>query len=317
MQNSEQPPSDIRVKRKETIKWGKVFSILGLIITPVSILLAYIEVLVPSAWISWVRGTGVIILLIAFTWLLRVLFIRPYEWLHNWLNHFVPWFVVLGLILSLAIYLAVQPSQKVITIPLMRGNGAIYDSWDYQPQLNHYISASGEPNNQMWVIDQEGVAKFSYRINSDVQQNDPNASSGGYMSFYATPCDRLTYREVSFDSKATAISGQTTNSQFDVGVRLVVDDPNSTGSNREIVIYEVPSLKAYYRGQRQLDNNWQTFTLDLNNFTQKVVGRLPPPPGVDGNSINKIVFFISNDIVKNSPEGTLWFRDIKFKSGQR
>ena len=312
MQGSEQTPlEEDPINKKDHHWWKKLLIILLAAFGVAAFVLTLFDSVVQLArlqdWISLIRvGIGIVVVPSILCLHKPEIFIVFYNRLHGLMSHLVPWLVVFGLVLSIIIYIAVRPSQKTTTIPLLKRQGATYNSWDHYPQLTQYITAFGEPGDSMWVVDEEGAAHFSYQINPNIQQNDPNASSGGYMAFYETPCDRLSYHEVSFDGRAIVPKGSP-----DVGIRLTVDDPTQ-GFDREVAIYEIPSLKAYYKGQRQLDKSWQTFTFDLNNFERKL--RSSPRPGVDVNFINKIVFFVNNEMVGNCPEGTLWFRNLRFRS---
>lgn len=230
---------------------------------------------------------------------------RPRRKLQETFRKLMPWLIPVNLILSLLILLLVQPLHKTLEIEIDKTRGAIFNSWANQPEQPKQIWAWGNHGDLMWVIDDQGAARFSYEIDSTVTNPDPNASSGGYVTFYNKPCDRLVYREVSFKCRATNFRGMP-----DIGIRLAVDDPKAT-QDRERVTYELPSLNTYLKGKKNIIDFWQTFTIDIGDFVMKRV-EPPLPRGVDENTINKIVFFVNSEIVENCPEGTLWLRDIIF-----
>ncbi|HKQ09113.1 MAG TPA: hypothetical protein VJ464_28580 [Blastocatellia bacterium] len=266
-----------------------------------------------------------------------------YKKIHTWFDNLRPLFVVIGLGLIILIYFnvrqslhqidgisendhkklediynlgqqiheAVQPSEKISRILFNKAPGGLYNSWDNNSLLQHYIQVEGEIGTSMWVYDPDGAAHFSYHVNKGIRQNDANASSGGYLTFYSSPCDRLTYHEFSFACKAEVAKGEC---YPDVGIRLAVDDPrNPYIPNRERVTYEISSLNEYYKGKLHIDENWHTFTVNLGDFQQM---RYQFVEGLDGNALNKIVFFVSNNQVIKCPKGKLWFRDVKFSSGK-
>lgn len=289
---------------------NKKIAIFGLVVGLITTLLSFFE-LASSVNAILIRGMGVVTVLGTLFWLFRKSLPSLYLWLYRRLDHMQPWFVFLILIIGIFIYQNIKPSTQITHIPFNRGNGAIFNSWQHQSHQNKHVIAFGnkKPLDLMWVIDEYGTAHFSYETDLMVLPNDSLASSGGYLTFYRKPCDRLLYREISFDCRATNVIGMA-----DVGIRLAVDNPNATG-DRERVTYEIPSLKSYYNGKRSVDGNWQNFSIGIGDFTQTRV-ETPLPQGVDENTINKVVFFVNLNIIKNCPKATLWFRDITFKSEQ-
>lgn len=315
---------------------GSKITIFSLISTLGGFVLAIIAVLlIPSLSLWTVIVVALIVAIIIFAPLYlfgkRKFLVEPYKTAHSSFSHLTTWFVALELVLlgiltylawqqqhhyktlddlyklSERIYSTVQPPRKVCLIRFDNARGAIFNSWDHQPQQTRHIYAFGDPQKLLWLIDQESAGHFAYKVDNNVKSNSPKASSGGYIVFYENPCDRLAFREISFASRATGATGPP-----DVGIRLAVDDPKASG-DRERVTYELPSLKEYYKGKQRLDETWQTFTVDIGDF-QQTRFESPFPPGIDANSINKIVFFVNDDIGKSCPESTLWFRDIKFSS---
>ena len=223
-------------------------------------------------------------------------------------SRLVPWLVSINLILSIILLLIVQPKQQTAEIKIEREQAALFNSWEYISEQLKQISVWGEyKGDLLFALNKEQRAGyFTYEIDTTVKNPDKYASSGGYVTFYNKICDRLIYREVSFQCKGTNFEGRP-----DIGIRLTVDDPNATPQNKERVTYELSSLNAYLKGKKSINQFWQTFTIDIGDFDMKRA-ELPLPRGIDKNTINKIVFFVNSETVVNCQEGTLWFRDIIF-----
>jgi len=197
----------------------------------------------------------------------------------------------------------IWPRPSRVELRFDRAKGAVYNSWgDEKAQHTRHIVAWGTAKGLLdWPISDEGLtACFHYR-------SDPNtpatkdASSGGYLTFYDTPCDRLRYRTLRLQCRATDVEGQA-----DLGVRLVIDDPHLAG-NRELVVYELPSLKSF----AVIDSTWRSIRIPISEFQQRHY-RPPLPSGLDANTINKIVFFIDNRMVGECCRGTMWISEITF-----
>jgi len=77
------------------------------------------------------------------------------------------------------------------------------------------------------------------------------------------------------------------------------------------VTYVIPSVHQYHQGKLAIDDDWQEFSIGLQDFKQTPFPA-PLPEGFNKNAINKIVFFVTYENVKNCPQGTLWFRDLTF-----
>lgn len=220
-----------------------------------------------------------------------------------------PWtsFPILGVCLLL--WLQIKPPQA-------RGHGsdkvsfhdaALFNSWDDQPSQSRYIYAFGSPTLLMWLIDDEGAGRFSYVVDRSVTHGDRGISSGGYLTFYDAPCDRLSHKRFTFSCKASDFDGTP-----DIGIRLCVDEPTAIGRRRERVAYEISSLAKLLDGRQRLSRSWQHFEVDIGEFRQVRVD-LPLPEEIDANTINKVVFFIDPVIAKKCNKATLWFRDIEFQ----
>ena len=149
---------------------------------------------------------------------------------------------------------------------------------------------------------------------------------GGILLFYDQPIDRLRYRWLSFEARATHLEDDTRPAcedgsvgaglgTTDIGLRLVVDDSKSSNPigagtiDRELAIYEIKSLASTSNGP--LARSWKEFRVRLADIEMK----RPPlrfPAGLDKNTINKLVFYIDGGIAQRCPKAKIWIRDIRF-----
>ncbi|MBZ5565410.1 MAG: serine/threonine protein kinase [Acidobacteriia bacterium] len=201
-----------------------------------------------------------------------------------------------------------NPSKAPIHVTFDVDNGAIFSSLAQNPKLKNALMAWGpKPGDIVWNIDAQGEASFSYGALLSDLKDHPEASSGGFMTFYGTPCDRLAYHAIKFSCRAT---GTAPGGKPDFGVRLAADDPQAAGE-KERVTYAIPSVQQYLQGKRAIDADWQQVSIALQDIKGgEVVG--PIRQGFNKNAINKIVFFVTYENVKNCPQGTLSFRDLTF-----
>jgi hypothetical protein len=194
-----------------------------------------------------------------------------------------------------------------VSMSNIQSAGGLFNSWTDLEAREGYVHAftSGDQGDT-WLVDQstESVG-FSFVVHTD-QRRRQLESSGGYIRFYDQPVSRLIYRYLSFSSRVSDPVGIP-----DLGVRLVNDDPHSQSRDKEVVTYEIPSLRSV--GKPLLNQSWQRYELYLWQFVP-VPPRAPVPNSVDRNLINKIVFFISSDMGDKFSKGTLWFRDIRLTS---
>jgi hypothetical protein len=287
----------------EAGKARRWISIIGFVLA-ISAYLGRVGALLPDPWKSRVNWSA---LALAFVFLLPLLplLITVLKRLHMFLNTVESWLVLAVVVLSMVILRLVLPPSPPLHLPFDAGKGALFNSTDSHPELKQHIWVWGEsPGVLMWVIDSQRAAHFGY--NSIPAQRDTNASSGGYFTFYGKPCDRKAFHQITFKCRALSPCAIP-----DVGIRLAVDNPSATG-DRELVTYEVPSLSRYYEGKKRINGHWQSFTVDLGDFTQTRL-LLPIPQGLDEDTINKIVFFVSDAIVRTCAQGELWFRDVTFE----
>ena len=204
-----------------------------------------------------------------------------------------------------------QPTKLPVRVELYVGSGAIFNLLASQPRLENALKAWGkQPGDLMWALEEDGELHFSYKSDLNLLAKTTAAVSGGYLTFYHTPCDRLAYRQVRFACKVT---GTKPGSRPNFRVRLAVDDPNAIGE-RERVAYEAPSVSEYYKGTRTLGATWQEIAIELKDYKQLPLGA-PLPVDFDRNTINKIVFFVNKEDVASCPEGTLSFREVAFIPG--
>jgi len=202
----------------------------------------------------------------------------------------------------------VSPTKPPVHVAFDAQGGAIFNSLAQNPKLKSALTAWGtKPGDLMWTVSERGEASFSYGARLSVLANYSEASSGGFMTFYRTPCDRMAYRTIKFACRATGTTG---GGKPDFGIRLAADDPQATGE-KERVTYVIPSVHQYLQGKRAIGDDWQEFSIALQDFKPTPLPA-PLPQGFNQNAINKIVFFVTYEHVKNCPQGTLWFRDLTF-----
>jgi hypothetical protein len=207
----------------------------------------------------------------------------------------------------------VTDGSPPITISMnsIQSAGGLFNSWSILNAREGYVHAftSGDQGDT-WLIDQiSQSAGFSFRTHPGQTRRDLD-SSGGYIRFYDRPVSRLVYRYLSFSSRV-ADPDPNPKATPDLGVRLAIDDPHSPAQDKEIVTYQVTSLSSL--GKPLLKQSWQRYEIYVWQL-DPVTPRAPIQSGVDRNLINKIVFFISNDVADHFSKGTLWFRDIQLSA---
>lgn len=170
------------------------------------------------------------------------------------------------------------------------------------------IAITPEPWEWPEVLPQEPVIAFSYREVVGRQRNE-DESGGAHLRFYDDPVAIS-----DFDSLSFAISGEKGDDgrEVDVAVRLVVDDPTLPPGDREVVVREAPSLQEL---GHFLTDHWQRIAIDLGEFAGDPF--LQAPDWVDPDKINKIAFFVNNDMLDRSPSGTVRMKDISFTRRSR
>jgi hypothetical protein len=202
-----------------------------------------------------------------------------------------PWLVFVVLIQTAVILILVWPVSHTSSLIFDDGTSAVYNSYLHERKHSRFLQAVGADKSMAWNISDKGrTGYFSYHTNAN-ESPDAISSSGGYISFYRNPCDRLTYRSIRFRCKAEKAVGIA-----DMGVRLVVDDPKGAAGSRELIVYKIDSLTKYGK----LSEKWATFDIPIGDFTQEEY-RPPFPRGLDENTINKVVFFITHEMAAKCP----------------
>lgn len=187
-------------------------------------------------------------------------------------------------------------------------SGGIFNSANSQRAHKDAVLAWGQkPGDPSWVIVGNTEIRFSYKGDLAVYERYPEATSGGFFTFYTQPVDRTLYSHLKFSCKVTDAAAD---ANPDFGMRVALDDPKAAGE-REKVVYELPSIVEYFQGKRKIDSNWQEFSITTKDFYQQPL-TAPVPDGLNPNAVNKVVFYLSYRSVRNCPHGTLWFRDLTF-----
>lgn len=282
-------------------------TLVSLIVTVITLYVAALSYILPN----W--STKLVIILITSLVTLVLLFIffrktilKSWEKIFFFFKNSMPIFVVLNLVFCFFIYKSVHSKVNQRFIEIKREKGAIFNSWFHQPSHKKQIFAWGSlDHNLMWTLDEDKSGRFSYDIDTTITNPHPDACSGGYITFYDRPCDRLTFNTLSFKLRATDFEGKP-----DIGIRLAVDDPKST-QDREKVAYELSSLNSYLDNKKSISNNYDYYVIDVSDFDMKRI-EPPLPDGIDENTINKIVFFINGNIVNSCSKATIWIKDITF-----
>ena len=199
----------------------------------------------------------------------------------------------------------VKPAVKLLFFP---DSGGIFNSANSVPAHKNAVLAWGaKPGDPTWVINGNTEVHFSYKSNPEVYAKYPEASSGGFFTFYEQPTDRTVYGYLRLSCKVTDAAPDAIP---DFGMRIALDDPKATGE-REKVVYELPSVAEYFQGKRKIDSNWQDLSIPVDAFRQQPLVA-PVPAGLNPNAVNKVVFYLAPKTVQNCPQGTLWFRDLTF-----
>jgi len=224
------------------------------------------------------------------------------------LVRFTPLGVALTLALIVVLVYQIRPHGiQPVAIRFDPTRGALFNSWNLPPevrlQLAKRIRAYGSNTlgrELMWVFDADSE-RFTFEVNTKVEQNDKNASSGGYMTFYDTPCSKTNFHHLTFDCRITETAQ---GCEPDVGVRLAVD-----GQGRELVTYEIGSLVGYFKGKYNPDGNWKRFDIYIPDLKQVWITS-GPTPGIDQNTLNKVAFFVNDTTSRRCTKGTVWIKNV-------
>ena len=147
-------------------------------------------------------------------------------------------------------------------------------------------------------------ASFSYDRH-DAGFRAPWASSGGYVTFPDIPVNRLVYEYLRFDAKVTDSQGSP-----DLCLRMAVDDPSLPSRDKEVAVYELPSLSRQFRA-KPLSSEWQMYEVHTLGLVESV--RLEKSL-VDKNEISKLVFCVNDRITSKTSKGTVWIRSVVFST---
>jgi len=164
--------------------------------------------------------------------------------------------------------------------------GGTYRAGDDYPQVytdGGRVGLTPLPWERPETLGKKSVLAFSYYVIPGRERRQ-SETSGVYVTFYDD------------------------NQAVDLGVRLVLDDPSLPRLEREITIRQMPSLQklGYFSS-----GHWERVSIDLAEFDLLLLsGRAER---VEGDSINKIVFFVDNDILERSSKGTIRIKDIRFE----
>jgi len=283
---------------KKWFTWQNAVSIAGFTLSLGTFLVGILTYYIPKE-IVW--GAGLVFcactICVKYRWIKSIA-----KRLQPYLVTTAPWLVVVVLILSALTLYHILPSKKAVLIGFDPGKCAVFNSWQHQPTHSKFLVAFGVTEPLAWgFADNGSIGVFQYRTDPLIQPA-PGPSSGGYITFYNDKCDRLQFRKLFFRCKATEVTGIP-----DVGIRLAVDNPRLS-QDREMSAYEIESLRNY----GTVDGSWHSFEVPLSDFKQ-VRNEPPFPPGLDENTINKIVFFVDSRIGQRAAKATLWFSDIKFE----
>ena len=198
-------------------------------------------------------------------------------------------------------------TKSPIQVVFYKETGAIFNPSAARSVPKDALEAWGErPGDLMWGISGSGESYFSYKSDLNLLAKAPEAVSGGYMTFYDRPCNRQDYRQLKLECRVTDAKG----SSPDFGITLALDDPHAVGE-RERLSYELRSLAEYNKGAVTIDSTWREFSIDVDAF-RRLPPIAPPPPSLDSNAVNKIVFIVGYQNLKTCPQGTLWFRNVTF-----
>ncbi len=165
-----------------------------------------------------------------------------------------------------------------------------------------------------WNISRLGnAASFCYKIDSN-EPNSLEASSGGWITFYANSINITNAQVFRFDFKINV-------AKADVGIRLAYDDIDNLRSEKHKQLFwrELSSVRKYLAktGEDTTDLErglWFTLTIPIQeNFIYCESSNLQEN-SINKFLINKVVFFVDNDIGNECKSAELCLKNIGFYS---
>lgn len=200
---------------------------------------------------------------------------------------------------------------KGIPIPLDLGHGHIFNSWENTAHIGFIHAWGANGNLGYWDIasTNPSEASFSYNVDSSLKSSG-GASSGAYQTFYDKPGDMRVFPYLFFSVSSDEKCGT---GAADIGVRLATDNPTDN-DKKEYFTYELTSLNSL--GQHAVDGKMHQYKVPVSRL--KLVHHVqtpgPLPYALDEHTINKVVFFVDNEIVRKCPSNTLRIRDVSLQA---
>jgi hypothetical protein len=221
----------------------------------------------------------------------------------------LPLFVVTGTALALSIML-ISKTSKIEDAVVCAHSVAVTpnNSGVYRAALDRagICSDDGRINAEQLPspAGEETVLGFSFNEILDRARCEPE-TAGAYIIFYEDPVGFYEFASLSF-SIYSKNGDQCPGA--DIAIKLTLDDPAFPPRDREVVIRVSPSLQQL--GLLPSDH-WQRVAVDLGEFSLEPF--LRPGERIDADTINKIAFFVDNDILDQCPSGTVRIKDIAFQ----
>ena len=182
-------------------------------------------------------------------------------------------------------------------------NGGTYSSCIDHPELCPDGRRIDTPDEPWEMPHKETVVPVSWDKIPN-QKKQEHETAGAYLLFYDDPVPLSDFDSLSFSISSSGDGG---GGDADIIVALVVDDPNLPPKEREVVVRESPSVEDI--GQ-PVSSHWERITIDLGEFALQPFRK--PAEHIDPDRVNKIVFFVDNDIVDRFPSGRVRVKDISF-----
>lgn len=302
------PPAETVPKRDAWTLFSNGLAVILAILAGVNHFVRIIALLlhIPDSTVPVVSAA----LVIAAVLVVRRFFV--FRWVYRLAAHASPILILILLAMTALIYATLRPhGPQPIIVKFDPTKGKLFSSWN-DPYLARISRAriwvlgaqSNGENTSNWELADDYTAAFAFQADMNLDPKRPQAVSGAYMTFYDTPVDTQRYREFRFKAKMVDTEP---GALPDVGVRLCVDSLNG----QESAVYELTSLRKRYNFPLKPD--WQSFTLDLNEFLSHARYSAAPDASTNRHTINKVVFFLGFENVSKCVKGKLWIQDITFQ----